>query len=241
MVGYHASMIPEDPYGEIQMLISELPDSANRVLAKSKEFRAAGDVDFAFELLRHAVERDPAPMLLVEHADLLASEGRTEEAVQQALAAIKDAPSGKYAREVLRRALLNGLPGSTVQLAAVARDFVVRRDTDYAEELLCAAVEREPEQVVLREQLAQLYATQHRISECIEQVEMILAVQPEHEQAQLMLAAAFLKQGDLPRAQKLLDRARRRGVSGPFLDELEAKIGEVIGVISRSKSSAEED
>lgn len=230
-------MIPSDPYGEIQMLLSGLPDSAPNVVAKSREFREDDEIDFAFELLRQAVSKDPAPVLLAEFADLLAAEGRREEAVETAMSALGAEASSGYAREVLTRILTSELPRGAARLADAAWTFAENGELDFAENLFIDAVEVAPDNLLLREQTARFYAEQRDIPNCIVHLEALLSIEPEHDDALLMLAAAFIKTGELPRAQRLLERARRQGVEADTLDKLERKIGAVVDVISRSQKN----
>ncbi len=230
-------MIPSDPYGEIQMLLAGLPDSAPNVVAKSREFRDDDEIDFAFELLRQAVERDPAPVLLAELADLLAAEGRREEAVETAMSALGAESSSGYAREVLSRVLTSELPRGAARLADAAWKFAENGDVEFAEDLFVDAVEAAPENILLREQTARFYAEHRRVDDCIVHLEALLALDPEHENALAMLAAAFIKKGELPRAQKLLERARLQGIDPQMLQKLERKIGAVVDVIARSRKN----
>ena len=227
-------MIPEDPYGEIQMLVSALPDSASTIVAKSKEFRKAGDVDFAFELLQRAIDKDPAPAMREEYADLLFSEGRTDEALVEARKCLEEDPSRRHGRTVLRKALVDGLPETARSLVDTALEF---DDESFTEELLLAGVQEEPDNLVLLEQLARFYAMQRKVSSLIATLQSILEVDPEHGEALLMLAGAHLKEGDLPRAQKILDKARRQGVDSPRIEDLERKIADVVSVISEAQKS----
>lgn len=229
-------MIPEDPYGEIQMLIAGLPDSASTVVAKSRDFRDIGDIDFAFELLRMAIEKDPAPVLLSELADLLISEGRLDEASEISMRSLELDPTHRGAQRVLRNALLAGLPENALHVADVALRFA-QTEPDLTEDILVNAIERAPNDIMLREQLAQFYGSHRRVVDCIAALQGILALDPEHDEAMLMLAAAFIKEGDFPRAQKLLNKARRRGVDSPMLEQLEKKIGDVVQVIAGAKKS----
>lgn len=227
-------MIPEDPYGEIQMLVSELPDSANTIAAKAREFRDADEVDFAYQLLKLAIAKDPAPMLRAAHADLLLRDGMWDEALHVARECEANDPSQVHGRRILKRVLLQGLPESA---STIARTAVAHDDVTFAEQLLQEGVDAEPENIILLEQLARHYATQRQVADCIITLQQLLEVEPGHDEALLMLAGAFIKQGDLPRGQKLLNKARKRGVSSRRLEELEKKIGEVVNVISQAKKS----
>ena len=136
-------MIPEDPYGEIQMLVSGLPDSAATVVAKSREFRDAGEIDFAFELLRMAIGKDRAPVLLTEMADLLISEGRLDEASEVSLEGLDADPNHRGAQRALRTALVAGLPENALHVAEVALRFA-ETDPDFTEDILQTAIEKSP-------------------------------------------------------------------------------------------------
>ncbi len=227
-------MFPSDPYGEIQMLLSQLPDSAAKIVAKSREFRGDDEIDFALELLRMAIARDPAPVLRGELVDLLVAEGRALEAVDEALKILGEAPEQPAAQRALRRALIAGLPHTTLRLVEVANELG-RLDPVLAEDLLLDAIDEQPADVLLREQLAQFYASQKRIAECIAASQAILDLDPDHDEATLMLAAAHLKEGDLPRAQKLLERARARGCDLPMVQTLEEKVAAVVKLIAEAR------
>jgi predicted Zn-dependent protease len=229
-------MIPEDPYGEIQMLISELPDSAHTIVAKSREFRMSGDIDLALEMLGRALKKDRAPVLLAERADLLLSEQQSSAAAELALEALQSDERRQVGREVLMRALVLGLPEQTGLLARTALSFA-EEDPEYCEAMLQAGLDKEPDNITLREQLAQFYAAKHRVDACIRELDELLERAPEHEGAQVMLAAAFIRNGDIPRGKHLIDKARAQGLQSSVLDELERQVEAVVNVIARSKKT----
>lgn len=219
-------MISEDPYGEIQMLVAELPDSARSIVSKSKEFRHAGEIDLALMLLDRAVATVPVPMLLAEKADLYAAEERFDEALDVSLQAVVRDPTNVSARYVLRRVLVGALPGAVEYLMQISKLFAEEDEVDFAEDLLRAAVDAHPDEIPLRRLLANFYMERGRLSSCIVELQGLLRVDPDNLEAQVMIAAAMADNGDASGAQRWLRKARAGGATTRMLARVEAKLAD---------------
>lgn len=217
-------MLPEDPYGEIQMLVAGLPDSARSIVSKSKEFRAADSVDFALMLLERAAAVDPLPVILAEHADLLAAEGQLGAALDISLQAAVSDPTNGFVREVLRTVLVEGLPQSMDYLAQIATLFAEEDEVDFAEDLLRAAIQHDPDNVRLRLMLAAFCAEHGRFTGCIVELHAVLRIEPEHAEAQLMLAEALLANRDVSGAKKWLEKSKGNGADAGKVDAIERRL-----------------
>ena len=166
----------------------------------------------AIEELKLALQYDPASTFLsTELADLYASTGRWESALQEAEAAIQRNPDDVVARRLLGRLYVRLLTGNRP-----VGDGLQERAVRQFEEI----IKRDPNDVSSYLVLAHLYRAAGERAKAEETLRQAIALQPDSEDANADLAFLYLDVGDYRTAIALLEKVQGRRTDVRILSAL---------------------
>jgi tetratricopeptide (TPR) repeat protein len=158
----------------------------------------------AAELLERAIERDPAPDLLLEGARVEALLGRLDQAAALVDRALEARPG--WSEALVER--------GDVTLARVGSAEDARKYVPDALEAYRAAIEANPASVDATRAFAELSAQAGHLDEAIQSLESLAAQRSLPSSLSLLLARLYLRRDRAPDAQPLLEALVRRAPSG---------------------------
>ncbi len=176
-----------------------LPDDLVTTARRQAEAEPSAD---NFETLAR-IERDHARGSALEHFEAAA---RRQPTADRWLLVARSCRESPCRLEALNAALRTE-PGNTAAQLALADYYVSRRQLEKARDLLRAALERTPEDFVIRERLSELYASTGLNSLVLRECRRIETASPHPIWIQRQLAARYVELGLLDQAKALLDSA----------------------------------
>ncbi|MCP4465215.1 MAG: tetratricopeptide repeat protein [Halieaceae bacterium] len=220
----------------LSQLINDRPDVAQYHYLSAKAYALLGDRKRTLSELARTIELDPGHFFaLIATARLELAEGDTE-AFQQSLETLeKRAPdnldvmklSADYANSLgdsdIAQALLEKIlrrHAVTDNLIALADHLLLENNSKNAESYLSAWLDEQPDDVIVREKLAEVYMHEGRAEDAMEQYRIILERIPAHVAA-LNNLAVLLTESDPETAIEYAEKALRfSGGASAVLDTL---------------------
>jgi tetratricopeptide (TPR) repeat protein len=211
--------------GRIEQALRRMPHTSDLLVISAVTFARLGDTGRAEDLLKEAINKEPARLLAYSQlAELYARQNRLADARDHFREVVKRDPRSVGANTMLGMVLhmqgdLKGAEeqyGRTLAIdseAAVAANNLAwmlmesNRNLDQALQLAQTAIRKLPEDPHVNDTIGWIYYRKSMFSPAIRHLEASVARDPANPVAQYHLGMALYQNGDLEKAKKALERA----------------------------------
>jgi len=196
------------------------PERADGLYQRGAVLMSLARLAEAEQMFRQALDIQAThPAALSDFAVLLMSEGRDDEAIDLLKRLLELRPNDPIARNHLSRLRGEREPagGEQADWAETGRQALQNRDFQAAEESLRRAVQADPENAVLRLDLASALWENNKPAEAEQHAREAVTLEPSAAEAHRLLGGLLLWRGEYLRAAESLERAADLAEPGPAM------------------------